>query len=168
MRVDLDLHLFERIDVEEKLRGAVAGVVGDVRAVQNVGVLTWIDAVPAKRDLVAGLGPADVDRAGGHAWRLRDHRPCVARVGHGLHQVLRKRETDIGRSGLDDRRCARDGDRLGEATHSEGRIKRERRRRLNSDIAVSLRAESGELECHAVNANRKGGYPKRSRIPRDG
>ena len=48
VRADGELHLLERLDVEIELRGAVVLVVGDVGAVEDVGVLARIDAVAAE------------------------------------------------------------------------------------------------------------------------
>ena len=158
VRVRLDLHLVEGVDVVVEERGPGAVVVRHVGAVEDVVVLPRVGSAAAERELVARVGAADVRRARDEPGGLRDHGPHVAGVRHGVHQFLGEREADVGGTRVDDGRPADDRHRLFEARHGELGVEREGRVRLNPDTFVLLGLEARELEGDRVGADRDVGH----------
>ena len=151
---DLDLHLLEGVHVEVELRTAVRLVVGDVRPVQHVDVLSGEHPVAPERELVSGLGAPDVDAVRGYSGNLGDHRPGIPGVRDVLHHFLGEVEGHVRRLGLDHRRLAGHRDRLLDARDGELRVQGERGVRRDPDSFKHLRAEAAEREGDLVHPGR--------------
>ncbi len=152
VRAGRDLDVVEGVEVVVEAGRADGRRVADVDAVQVARVLRAGRAAGVEHALQAARGAAHVgagDEQAGHL--VLDQRPDVAAARRALEQLFAKVHAGVGAGRVDDRRAARDRDRLGHRRQLQLEVEGHGGTDLHRDVLANHRPEALQFDPDRVD-----------------